>query len=75
MPKYARDLKDCEIFPAHHLGSDHENASAFAYDVYEGFQRKTQTLTMAIDLEDTHKLLVGLLMHRRVSPSESQKCF
>ena len=29
-----------------------ENAARFAYDVYEGFHRKEQTLAVAVDLED-----------------------
>ena len=44
-----------------------ENAAAFAYDVYKGFQRKEQTVAVAIDLEDAYnraqfKLLVDLLI-------------
>ena len=43
-----------------------ENAARFAYDVYEGFQRKEQTLAVAVDLEDSYnrvqfKLLLELL--------------
>ena len=49
-----------------------ENATAFAYDAYEGFQRKEQTVTVAIDLEDAYnrvqfKLLMYLLIEYRVS--------
>ena len=45
-----------------------ENATIFAYDVYEGFQRKERTLTMAVDLEDAYnrvqfKLLMKLLLN------------
>ena len=44
-----------------------ENAAAFAYDVYKGFQRKEQTAAVAINLEDAYnrvqfKLLMDLLM-------------
>ena len=39
----------------------------FAYDVYEGFQKKKQTLAVAVDLEDAYnrmqfKLLMELLV-------------
>ena len=49
-----------------------ENAAAFAYDVYEGFQRKEQTVAVAIDLEDAYnrvqfKLLMDLLIQYGVS--------
>ena len=49
-----------------------ENAAAFAYDVYEGFQRKEQTAPVEIDLEDAYnrvhfKLLMELLMQYGVS--------
>ena len=49
-----------------------ENAAAFAHDVYEGFQRKEQTLAVAIDLEDAYnrvqiKTLVDLLLKHKVS--------
>ena len=42
-------------------------AAAFAYDVYDGFQRKEQTLAVAIDLQDAYnmvqfKLLMDLLV-------------
>ena len=33
-----------------------ENAAAFAYDVYEGFQKKEQTVAVAIALDDAYKL-------------------
>ena len=44
-----------------------ENAAAFAYHVYEGFQSKEQALAVAIDLEDAcnrfqFKLLMDLLV-------------
>ena len=49
-----------------------ENAAAFAYDVYEGYQRKEQTLAVTIDLEDAYnrvqfKLLIDLLVQYGVS--------
>ena len=34
-----------------------ENAGSFAYDAYEGFQRKEQKLAVAIDLEDAYNWL------------------
>ena len=55
--KLARDLEDREILPENRGGfrpekCSWENAAAFAYDVYEGFQRKEQAVAVAIDLED-----------------------
>ena len=49
-----------------------ENAARFAYDVYEGFQRKEQTLDVEVDLEDAYnrvqfKLLMELLQQYGVS--------
>ena len=49
-----------------------ENAAAFEYDVYEGFQRKEPTVAVAVDLENAHnrvqfKVLMDLLMQYRVS--------
>ena len=32
-----------------------KNAAAFAYNMYEGFQGKEQTVAVAIDLEDVYK--------------------
>ena len=57
--KLTRDLEQREILPPNQGGfrpgkSTWENAAAFAYDVYEGFQRKQQTLAVAIDLEDAY---------------------
>ena len=48
------------------------NAAAFPYDLYEGFQRKEQTVAVAIDLEDAYnkvqfKLLMNLLIQYGVS--------
>ena len=53
-----------------------ENAAAFAHEVYEGFQRKEQTLVVAIDLEDAYnrvsfKLLIGLLLQYGVIMTQS----
>uniref|UniRef100_A0A0B7BU65 Uncharacterized protein n=1 Tax=Arion vulgaris TaxID=1028688 RepID=A0A0B7BU65_9EUPU len=31
-----------------------DNAGTFAYDVYEGFQSKQETVAVAIDLEDAY---------------------
>ena len=49
-----------------------KNAAAFVYDVYEGFQRKEQTLAVAIDLEDAYtrvpfRLLMDLFVQCGVS--------
>ena len=49
-----------------------ENAARIAYDVYEGFQRKEQTLAIAVDVEDAYnrvqfKLLMELLVQYGVS--------
>ena len=49
-----------------------ENVARFAHDVYEGFQRREQTLAVAVDLEDAYnreqfKLLMDLLVHYGVS--------
>ena len=49
-----------------------ENAARFAYDVYKGFQRKEQTLALAVDLEDAYNrvqftLLMELLVQYGVS--------
>ena len=57
--KLARDLEDRKILPANQGGfrpgkCTLENAASFAYDVYEGFQSKEQTLAVAIDLEDAY---------------------
>ena len=67
--KLARILEDGTIHTSNQWGfwpgtCTWENAAAFAYDLYEGFQRKEQTLAVAIDLEDAYnsvqfKLLMG----------------
>ena len=49
-----------------------ENAARLAYDVYEGFQRKEQTLAVAVDLEDAYNrvqftLLMELLVQYGIS--------
>ena len=49
-----------------------ENAARFVYDVYEGFQRKEETLAVAVDLEDAYnrvqlKLLMELVVQYGVS--------
>ena len=73
--KLARDLKDREILSANGVGvggSDQENAcgenaAAFTYDVYKGFQRKEQTVAVAIDLKDAHnRVQFKLLMNRLI---------
>ena len=78
--KLARNLEDSDILPANRVcvcgggggGSDKENAAAFAYDMYEGFQRKEPAVAVAIDLEDAYnrvqfKLLMDLLIQYGVS--------
>ena len=57
--KLARDLENRGILPPNQGGfragkSTWENAAAFAYDVFEGFQRKEQTVAVVTDLEDAH---------------------
>ena len=54
-----------------------ENTAAFAYDVYEGFQRKEQTVAVAINLEDAYnrvqfKLLMDLLIQHGVNLTLTQ---
>ena len=49
-----------------------ENIARLAYDDYEGFQRKEQTLAVAVDLQDAYsivqfKLLMELLVQYDVS--------
>ena len=75
--KLARDLEERAVLPPNQGGFRQgkctwENAAAFAYEVYEGFQRKEQTLAVAIDLEDAYnrvnfKLLIDLLQQYGVS--------
>ena len=78
--KLAQDLERRNVLPppppnqgGYRAGiSTWENAARFAYDVYEGFQRKEQTLAVAVDLEDAYnrvqfKLLLELLRQYDVS--------
>ena len=75
--KLARDLENRGILPPNQGGfragkSTWENAAAFAYDVFEGFQRKKQTVAVAIDLEDAYNrvqfsTLIELLQQYGVS--------
>ena len=73
--KLAQDLERKNILPpspnqgGYRAGKNtRKNAARFAYDVYKGFQRKEQTLAVAVDLEDVcnrarFKLVVALLVH------------
>ena len=75
--KLAQDLERRNVLPPNQRGyragkATRENAAGFAHDVYEGFQRKKQTLAVAVDLEDAYnrvqfKLLMELLMQYGVS--------
>ena len=79
--KLTRDLKEREILCKSGGGGGGgfrpgkctlENAAAFAYDVNKGFQRKEQTVAVAINLEDAYnrvqfKLLLDLLTQYGVS--------
>ena len=75
--KLAQDLERRNVLTPNQGGcragkSTWENAARFAYDVYEGFQRKEQTLAVAVDLEDAYnrvqfKLLMELLRQYDVS--------
>ena len=75
--KLAQDLERRNVLPPNQGGyragkTTWENAARFAYDVYEGFQRKEQTLAVAVDLEDAYyrvqfKLLMELLRQYGVS--------
>ena len=73
--KLASDLEDREILPTNQgirrlfrPGKwTWENGAAFACDVCKGFQRKKQTVTAVINLEDAYnrvqfKLLMNLLI-------------
>ena len=58
--KLARDLQDRQILPAklarwgcHTREMRMGYSVALAYHVYEGYQRKTEALAVAIDLENT----------------------
>ena len=75
--KLAQDLERRNVLPTNQGGyraakSTWENAARFAYDVYEGLQRKEQTLAVEVDLEDAYnrvqfKLLMELLRQYGVS--------
>ena len=75
--KLAQDLERRNVLPPNQGGyragkNTRENAARFAYDVYEGFQRKKQTLAAAVDLEDAYnrvqfRLLMELLGQYSVS--------
>ena len=75
--KLSHDLEDRGVLPPNQGGfrpgkSTWENAAAFAYDVYEGFQKKEQTIAVAIDLEDAYNrvqfsTLIELLQQNGVS--------
>ena len=75
--KLAQDLERRNVLPPNQGGyragkSTWENAARFAYDVFEGFKRKEQTLAVAVDLEDAYnrvqlKLLMELLRQYGVS--------
>ena len=49
--KFARDIGNTETLPVNRDNTHRKNAFAFAYDVYEGFQRKEQAVAVVIDLE------------------------
>ena len=82
--KLARDLEDTEILPENRGGGgggggggvrpgkcSWKIAAAFAYDVYEGFQRKEQAVAVATDLEDAcNRVQFKLLMDLHI-PWES----
>ena len=58
--KLAQDLERINVLPPNQGGykvgiTSWENAARFVYDVYEGSQRKEQTLAVALDLEDACK--------------------
>ena len=70
--KLAQDQERIDVLPSNQRGhragkAPCENAARFAYDFYERIQRKEQTLTTAINLEDAYnrvqfKLLMELLV-------------
>ena len=75
--KLAQDLDRRNVLPPNQAGyragkSTWENAARFAYDIYEGIQKKEKTLAVAVDLEDAYngvqfKLLMELLVQYGVS--------
>ena len=57
--KLAQDLERKNALPSNQEGyragqNTWENTARFVYDVYEEFQRKEQTLAVAVDLEDAY---------------------
>ena len=57
--KLAQDLERRNILPQNQGGyragkNTWENTARFAYNVYERFQRKEQTLAVVVDLEDAY---------------------
>ena len=57
--KLAQDLEKSYILPPTQGGyragkATWENTARFAYDVYKGFQRKEQTVAVAVYLEDAY---------------------
>ena len=75
--KLAQDLERGNVFPPNQGGyrtgkSTWEYAAGFSYDVYERFQKKEQTLAVAVDLGDAYnrmqfKQLMELLVQYGVS--------
>ena len=76
--RVAKDLEERKVLPAT-LGSYRKgkdtwaNAAIFAYDTYEGFQRKEDTIAIALDLEDAYnrvcfKKLMEQLVKADVNP-------
>ena len=70
--KLAQDLERRNVLPLNQEGyragkTTCENAARFAYDVYEGFRRKEQTLAVAVDLEDAYNRLVLYWPFRRLA--------
>ena len=58
--KLAQDLERRNVLPPYQGGyragkTSWEKTARFAYDVYEGIQRKEQTLAVAVDLEDAYR--------------------
>ena len=75
--KLVQDLERRNVLPPNQGGYragniTWENEGRFAHDVYEGFQRKEQTLAVVVDLEDAYnrvqfKLLMEFLGQYGVS--------
>ena len=74
----AKDLEERQILPptlgSYRRGKDTwANAAIFAYDTYEGFQNKEDTVAVAIDLEDAYnrvsfQVLMQQLIKAEVNP-------